>query len=82
MNNRNDVIPQPNHIHTQCGKYIVHDTLTHCQSLKNFYKLINYDHHAHCLSLIQVAPGHVSEILTMGTERIKSENPKLKNILI
>ena len=35
-NNENDAIPQPNHTHI-CGKYIVHDTLTHRQSLKNLY---------------------------------------------
>ena len=33
-NNGNDAIPHPNHTHT-CGKYVVHDTLTYRQSLKN-----------------------------------------------
>ena len=65
-------------IHTQCRKYVVHDTLMHRQSLKNCYKLMNYDHRTHRLSLTQVAPGHVSEILAIDTERIKSENPELK----
>ena len=60
----------------------MHGTLTNRQSLKNYYKLINYDHYAHRLSLIQVAPGHVKEILAMDMERIKSENPKLKKILM
>ena len=41
---------------------------------------MNYSHHAHRLSLTQVAPGHVSEILVMNMERIKSENPNLKKI--
>ena len=54
----------------------MHDTLTHRQSLKSYY--IKYDHRAQCLSPIQVAPGHVNEILTMGTERVKPENPELK----
>ncbi|CAD1474351.1 unnamed protein product, partial [Heterotrigona itama] len=36
------------------------------------------DHHAHCLSLTQVAPGHVSDVLVMNTERVKPENPELK----
>ena len=58
----------------------MHGTLTHRQSLKNLYELISYDHHAHRLSLTQVAPGHVSEILAMNMERIKSENPNLKKI--
>ena len=43
-----------------------------------FYKITNYGHRAQCLSLTQVAPGHVSKILTMNTEGIKSENPKLE----
>ena len=52
---------------------------THRQSLKNYYyQLMNYDHHAHRLSFTQVAPGHVSEILAMNMERVKSENPELK----
>ena len=50
----------------------------HRQLLKNCYKLINYNHRAHCLSLTQVAPGHVSEILAINTERVKPENPELK----
>ena len=50
----------------------------HRQSLRNCYKLINYSHRAHRLSLTQVAPEHVSEILAINTERIKSENPQLK----
>ena len=54
----------------------MHDTLTHHQSLRNYY--IKYDHRAQCHPPIQVAPGHVNEILTMGTERVKSENPDLK----
>ena len=58
--------------HTQCRKYVVH----HCQSLKNF--CINYGHRAQYLSAIQVAPEHVNEILTMGTERVKSEDPDLR----
>ena len=64
-------------IHTQCGKYVVHDTLTHHQSLKN---LLTYElgHHTHCLSFTQVAPGHVSEFLAVNMERVKSENPELK----
>ena len=66
------------HIHTQCEKYVVHDTLTHCQLLKNYYKLINYDHYAHRLSLVHVAPGHVNKVLAIDTERIKPENPELK----
>ena len=74
----NDAIPRPNCTHTQRGKYVVHDTLTHRQSLKYCYKLINYCHRIHCVSLTQVTPGHVSEILAMNTERIKSENPELK----
>ena len=62
-----------------CGKYVVHDTLPHCQSLKFFYKITNYGHRAQCLSPTQVAPGHVSEILTtMNTEGVKPENPELK----
>ena len=60
-------------------KYVVHDTLTHRQSLRNF--CINYSHRAECLFPIQVTPGHVNEILTMDTERIKSENPDLKRWL-
>ncbi|CAD1473940.1 unnamed protein product, partial [Heterotrigona itama] len=32
-------------------------------------KLMNYGHHAHCLSLIQVAPRHVNEVLAMNMER-------------
>ena len=35
-------------------------------------------HRAQCLSPTQVAPGHVSEILTMNTEWVKPENPELK----
>ena len=27
-NSRNDAIPHPNHTYKQCGKYVVHDTLT------------------------------------------------------
>ena len=61
-----------------CEKYIVHETLTHCQSLRIFHEITNYGHHAQCLSPTQVAPGHVSEILTMSTEGVKPENPKLK----
>ena len=72
---KNDAIPRPNnthtYTHTQCGKYVVHDTLTHRQWLRNYYR-------AQCLSLIQVAPGHVNEVLTIGTERVKPENPDLK----
>ena len=45
---------------------------------KLLYKFINYDHHIHRLSLTQVAPGHVSEILAMDTERVKPGNPELK----
>ena len=61
-------------IHTRtCGKYIVHDTLTHSQSLRNYYKINS--HRARCLSLTQVAPGHVSDVLAMNTERVKPENP-------
>ena len=44
-------------------------------------KLLHYlilNHRARYLSPIQVAPGHVNEILTMSTERVKSENPDLK----
>ena len=40
-------------------------------------KLLYYlilDRRAQCLSPIQVAPGYVNEILTMGTERVKPEN--------
>ena len=59
----------------------MHGTLTYRQSLKNLYEFINYDHHAHRLSLTQVAPGHVSEILATSMERIKSENPELKELL-
>ena len=40
--------------------------------------LINYGHHTHCLSLTQVTPGHVSEIVAMDMEGVKSENPELK----
>ena len=43
------------------------------------YKTTNYGHRAQCLSPTQVAPGHVSEILTMITEKIKPENLELKN---
>ena len=60
----------------------MHDTLIHRQSLKNLYKLMNYHHHIHCLSLIQVAPGHVNEILATNMEGIKSENPELENVNI
>ncbi|CAD1476057.1 unnamed protein product, partial [Heterotrigona itama] len=42
------------------------------------YKITSYGHHAQCLSPTQVAPGHVSEILTMNTERVKPENPEPK----
>ena len=56
----------------------MHDTLTHRQSLKNYYKLINYNHHTHRLFLTQVAPGHVSEILAIDMEGVKPENPELK----
>ena len=77
-NGRNDAISQPNHTHIQCEKYVVHDTLTHCQLLINYYKLINYGHHAHRLSLIHVAPGHVNKVLAIDTGRIKPENPELK----
>ena len=48
-------------------------------------KLLHYlilGHRAQCLSPIQVAPGHVNEILTMGTERVKPENPDLKRSLV
>ena len=56
---------------------------THRQSLKNYYyALMNYDHHTHRLSLTQVAPGHVNEILAMDMERVKPENPELKKILM
>ena len=65
--------------HTQCGKYIVHDTLTHRQSLRNCYELKG--HHAYRLSPAQVAPGHVSEILAIGMERVKSENPELRRYI-
>ena len=52
---------------------------THRQSLKNYYyALMNYDYHTHRLSLTQVAPGHVNEILAMDMERVKPENPELK----
>ena len=62
-----------------CGKYVVHDTLTHTVSRREiFYKIANYGHRAQYLSSTQVAPGHVSEILTMNTEEVKSENPELK----
>ena len=54
----------------------MHDTLTHRQSLTNYYKI--NDHRTHCLSLTQVAPGHVSEVLAINTERVKPENPNLK----
>lgn len=30
-----NVIQQTNHTHIQCEQYVVHDTLTRCQSLKN-----------------------------------------------
>ena len=43
-----------------------------------FYKITIYGHRAQCLSPTQVAPGHVSEILTMNTEGVKPENPELK----
>ena len=43
---------------------------------------MNYGHHAHCLSLIQVASEHVNEILAMNTEGVKSENPELKKVLV
>ena len=52
---------------------------TLCQSLRIFYKTTNCGHRAQCLSPTQVAPGHVSEILTMNTEGVKPENPELKN---
>ena len=45
---------------------------------KFFIKLQTISHRAQCLSPTQVAPGHVSEILTMNTEGIKPENPELK----
>ena len=35
--------------HIQCGKYVAHDTLTHRQSLKNFYKF-TYKLKSSCLS--------------------------------
>ena len=44
---------------------------------KSFIKLQS-GHRAQCLSPTQVAPGHVSEILTMNTEGVKPENPELK----
>ena len=46
-----------------------------------FYKITNYGHHAQCLSPTQVAPGHVSEILTMNTEGVKPENPELRKMI-
>ncbi|CAD1479085.1 unnamed protein product, partial [Heterotrigona itama] len=64
-NNKNDATPHPNHTHI-CGKYV------------SFYKITNYGHRVQCLSPSQVAPGHLSGILTMNTEEIKPENPKLK----
>ena len=49
-------------------------------------KLLNlchhYSHHTHCLSLTQVTPGHVNEVLAMNVERVKPENPELKRGLI
>ena len=45
---------------------------------KFFYKITNYGHRVQYLSPTQVAPGHVSEILTMNTEGVKPENPELK----
>ena len=54
----------------------MHDTLIRRQSLTNHYKING--HRTHCLSLTQVAPEHVSEILAMNTEGVKSENPELK----
>ena len=66
--------------HTQYGKYVVHDTLTHRRSLRNYY--ISNDHRVQCLFPIQVAPGHVNGALTMGTESVKSENPDLKRWLV
>ena len=58
----------------------MHGILAHRQSLRNFCN--NYDHHAQCLSPIQVAPRHVNKILTMGMEKVKSENSDLKGRLV
>ena len=58
----------------------MHDTLTRRQSLRNFCNIINY-HRAQCLSPTQVAPGHVNEILTVDTEKVKPENPELKRLV-
>ena len=70
----NDAIPQPNHTHnvenTSC-------TITNSLSVAGLI-LINYGHHTHCLSLTQVTPGHVSEIVAMDMEGVKPENPELK----
>ena len=49
------------------------------EKLLETYKL---DRHTHCLSLIQEAPGHVSEILAMNMEGVKPENPELKKVLM
>ena len=45
---------------------------------KKLLSLINYDHHAYCLSPIQITPGYVNEILAIDMERVKPENPELK----
>ena len=79
--NRNDAIPQPNHTHTlwkiRRARYANASPVA--EKLLQTYKL---DHHAHCLSLTQVAPEHVSEILATNMEGVKPENPELKEILI
>ncbi|KOX75112.1 hypothetical protein WN51_13419 [Melipona quadrifasciata] len=42
----------------------------------------SFGHRAQCLSPTQVAPGHVSEILTMNTEGVKPENPDIYKKMI
>lgn len=39
---------------------------------------LSTNHHAHCLSPIQVAFGHLNGVLAMNMERLKSKNPMLK----
>ena len=65
------------HTHAKIRRARYANTLSVAE--KFFYIITNYyGHRAQCLSPIQVAPGHVNEILTMNTEGVKSENPELK----
>ena len=79
-NNKNDAIPHPNHTHTHAENTscTIRQHIVSRQEI--FYKITNYSHRAQCLSPTQVAPGHVSEILTLNTGGVKPENPDLKNV--